>query len=81
MERAKVRFQDLPYLLKDDNVQQTREMWNIKFIIPVLVVIFSRFSRSLALECVKIDRCSCKFDDGSGTVNLTQLGKETGLPL
>lgn len=32
-------------------------------------------------DCIKQDQCSCTFDDGSGTVDLSNLGSQSGDPL
>ena len=50
-------------------------------IFTISVFLFSRYILTLALECIKVDRCSCKFDDGSGTIDLSNIGKRDGLPL
>ena len=34
-----------------------------------------------AKACTTIDQCSCEFDDGSGTMDLSNLGKQTDAPL
>ena len=37
-------------------------------------------SLTIAKECVKIDQCSCEMDDGSGTIDIRQIGKPPGEP-
>ena len=32
-------------------------------------------------DCVQNDKCSCTFDDGSGTVDLSRIGSNGGPPL
>ena len=32
-------------------------------------------------NCVQNDQCSCTFDDGSGTVDLSKIGTNGGAPL
>ena len=32
-------------------------------------------------DCIKQDQCSCTFDDGSGTMDLSNLGSQSGDPL
>ncbi|XP_045169645.2 uncharacterized protein LOC123532304 [Mercenaria mercenaria] len=46
----------------------------ILFIFPLL------FLNGHSKDCLKINSCSCSFDDGSGSVDLTSLGNTDGTP-
>ena len=48
----------------------------------MLLVYFSYICHFVrAKTCTKIDQCSCVFDDGSGTVDLSSLGLQGGIAL
>ena len=45
---------------------------------PFLIFILSQLTTVMPLNCVKVDKCSCKMDDGSGTIDLSKLGNQPG---
>lgn len=51
--------------------------WNPLFLCTFLLQVLYGHSKN----CVKNDQCSCTFDDGSGVVDLSALGKKSGDPL
>ena len=59
-------------------LQLGSRLWKI----IMLLVYFSYICHFVrAKTCTKIDQCSCVFDDGSGTVDLSSLGLQGGIAL
>ena len=57
----------------------------LNIMLDILVIFLYAFSQCRlgeAVECVKIDRCSCELDDGSGrSIDISKIGKQGGEPL
>ena len=51
-------------------------------ILVIFLYAFSQCRLGEAVECSRIDRCSCEFTDGSGRIiDLSKIGKQGGAPL
>jgi len=47
----------------------------------LLILLFTFCASVWSKDCVQIDQCKCAFDDGSGTVDLSSIGRQDGTPL
>ena len=51
-------------------------------ILVIFLYAFSQCRLGEAVECSRIDRCSCELTDGSGRIiDLSKIGKQGGEPL
>ena len=57
------------------NVRLPSRDWQVT---AFLIFILSQLTTVMTLNCVKVDKCSCNMDDGSGTIDLSKLGNQPG---
>ena len=45
------------------------------------ICLYSLSSITRSKQCIQTGPCTCKFDDGTGEINLTPLGRKDNTPL